>query len=125
MGKIYSIRGATTADCDDAKAITESTVELIAEMKKYIDFSVARAVNIFITTTADITAFYPARAIRESGLLDGCPLFSALEPPISGSLQKCIRVMLTIDTEDENFAPKHIYLKGAAALRPDLSGRNK
>lgn len=121
MGKIYSLRGATTVENDSAEDITERTVELIAEMKKHIDFSVSRAVNLFITTTADVTAFYPARAVRESGLLDGCPLFSALEPPIKNSLEKCIRVMLTIDTDERDFAPKHVYLHGAKALRPDLT----
>ena len=125
MGKIYSVRGATTVESDSVKDITESTTELITEIKKNIDFSRTRAVNLFITTTGDITAFYPARAVRESGLLDGCPLFSALEPPIENSLKKCIRVMLTVDTEEENFAPKHVYLHGAAALRPDLTEDKK
>lgn len=120
MGKIYSVRGATTVDDDSAADITEKTVELIAEMKKHIDFSRTRAVNLFITTTGDITSFYPARAVRESGLLINCPLFSALEPPIKGALAKCIRVMLTIDTEDKDFTAKHVYLHGAKSLRPDL-----
>lgn len=120
MGKIYSVRGATTVECDGVKDITERTVELISEIKKHIDFSRTRAVNLFITTTGDITAFYPARAVRESGLLEGCPLFSALEPPIEKSLEKCIRVMLIVDTADEKFTPQHVYLHGAKALRPDL-----
>lgn len=120
MGKIYSVRGATTIERNEAQNITERTTELIAEMKKHIDFSCTRAVNLFITTTADVTAFYPARAVRESGLLGDCPLFSASEPPIDGALEKCIRVMLTIDTEQKDFLPKHIYLRGARALRPDL-----
>ena len=121
MGKIYSLRGATTVDANTAENITERSVELVAALVEKIDFTCSRAVNLFITTTADLTAFYPARAVRESGLLDGCPLFSALEPSIDGALGKCIRVMLTIETDAADFVPKHVYLRGAAVLRPDLA----
>ena len=48
-------------------------------------------------------------------------LMDALEIDVPGALEKCIRVMLLIDTENK-IDKKHIYLRGAKRLRPDLDG---
>ncbi len=121
--KISAIRGATTAEENSAAAIRESTEELVRIMiaENKIDKSARSAVSCIVSTSADITALYPARVIRESGLLD-CPMFSCLEPDMDGALPFCIRIMLTVsDTKKACADIKHVYLHEAKRLRPDLS----
>ena len=119
MGKVIAIRGATTVNQDTPKEIVQKTTELIAEMvsRNELNDPAARCISVHISTTQDIRSFYPARAVRESGLLDA-PLFSCAEPDIAGALPLCIRVMLTAESNAD--AARHVYLHGAAVLRPDL-----
>ena len=120
---VFAIRGATTIESDRAEEITANTTELMAELIKSnrIDGKNVRCVSVAISSTTDIESFFPARAVRESKLLEGVPLFSCTEPKIKGSLPLCIRVMLTLSVKDEkNFEPQHVYFRGAALLRPDL-----
>ena len=53
---------------------------------------------------------------------DAVPLFDARQLAIEGSLPHCIRVLLLVDTEKGQKDIRHIYLGGAAKLRPDLAG---
>lgn len=125
LNQVLSIRGATTIEENTQEQIESRSVELIAEIinKNGLDdkerFEVA---DCIITTTSDVTAFYPARAIRESGIIDTA-LFSALEPPIENSLKMCIRVMLRVNNYGEKTKPVHVYLHGAKNLRKDLTDK--
>ena len=116
--KIIAIRGATTVDSNVAGQIASKSVELVKAVVKENNLKPHDIISITISSTADITAVYPAKAIRESGLLGDTPLFSCLEPPIDGALPLCIRVMLMCESKSE---AKHIYLHGAKALRPDIA----
>lgn len=119
MGKVIAARGATTVNEDTPKEIMQKTTELIAELvkKNGLNDPDTRCISVLISTTQDIHSFYPARAVRESGLLNA-PLFSCAEPNITGALPLCIRVMITAESNAD--AAHHVYLHGAAALRPDL-----
>ncbi len=118
MDKISVIRGATTVKSDTAGDVSESVKELVSELvaKNGLNEKGRQPIFCIISSTSDITAFYPARAVRESGILN-CPLFSCLEPPIKDSLPMCIRVMIQVSGINEI---KHVYLRGAKVLRPDL-----
>lgn len=117
---IVAVRGATTVVRDCKEEIKSKTKELIERLiaANNLDGQNKQCVSILISTTQDIHSYYPARVIRESRLLEA-PLFSCAEPAIEGALPLCIRIMLTIS--GENFIAKHIYLHGAATLRPDLA----
>ena len=65
--KVYAIRGAITVDENTEEAISSASVSLIKRIKEKNVFD--SAVCILISTTADITAAYPAKAVRESGIL--------------------------------------------------------
>lgn len=114
MSKIVSIRGAITAS-----NLTESIVKASRRLLDKIYFkngiTDADVVNVVISSTNDITAFYPARAVREAG--HNVPLFSCVEPDIDGSLKGCIRMMVTAYSERP---ARNIYLNGARFLRKDL-----
>lgn len=117
---LMAIRGATTIDSDCKEEIIAKTTELFAEIVKrnVIDGEKNRCVSVIIGTTQDIHSYYPARAMRESGILDA-PVFSCAEPEIEGALPLCIRVMLTVECS-AFIEPSHVYLHKAAALRPDI-----
>ena len=109
-----AIRGAITVKENTAEAITAASVSLIGQIAE--KNNITTAVSIIISSTFDITAVYPAKAIREAGLIDA-PLFSCVEPEIDGSLRMCIRVMVLVNAD---IKAKHMYLDGAKVLRPDI-----
>lgn len=123
VNQIFAIRGATTVAENTVEAITERSVELIreiAERNGLADNKNLVAFDIFISTTEDLTAAYPAKAIRESGLISA-PLFSMREPAIEGALPMCIRFMIHVANHGESVEPRHVYLHEATRLRPDLA----
>lgn len=113
---LVSIRGAITVS-NSQDSIVAATRKLFERMCFKNGICDQNIVNVIISTTADITAFYPARAIRESG--HTVPLFSCAEPAIDGALQSCIRIMITAYSEHE---VKNIYIGGARVLRNDICG---
>lgn len=122
VNQVFSIRGATTVDANTVEEITLRSVELMKEIVERNDLNGNNDLQItdyLISTTEDITAFYPARAIRESGVVDA-PIFSMKEPSIDGALPLCIRIMVRVSNEGEKVIPRHVYLRGASALRKDL-----
>lgn len=114
-----AIRGATTVEKDTAEEIKQSVSELLSNIKEANCLVDEDIICIMFSNTADLHSYYPAKAAREAGFISS-PLFSSLEPEINGALEKCIRVMLLAEIET---APKHVYLKGAANLRKDISGK--
>lgn len=125
INQILSIRGATTVKENTVEAITERSVELIKEIVEKNGLRSngdLEATDILISMTADLTAVYPAKAVRESGLLNA-PLFSMQEPVIKGALPMCIRFMIRVANYGEKITPHHVYLHEAAKLRPDLAGK--
>lgn len=117
---LRGIRGATTVERDEPEAILEATRELLATMLEgngIDDFEVIA--SIFFTTTPDLVATFPAEAARELGM-DMVPLICNQEIPVPGRLARVVRVMMQVNTERSQREMRHVYLRGAAALRPDL-----
>lgn len=112
-----AIRGATTVNCDCAEEIKTGVKELLYEIKAQNSLQDEDIICILFSNTTDIRSFYPAKAAREAGFFSA-PLFSALEPEIDGALEKCIRVMVLAESLNP---PKHVYLRGAASLRRDIT----
>ena len=112
-----AIRGAITVGADTADEIKENVKLLLNEIAKQNSLASENVICIMFSSTSDIHSYYPAKAAREVGFFN-CALFSSVEPEIFGSLPLCIRVMVLAETVGD---PKHIYLKGAANLRKDIT----
>jgi len=110
MQKLIAIRGATTIAADTRCNIESSSIELFNEILVRNSLSQEQIVSVQITSTKDITAYYPAAALRKNGC--AAPLFSALEPDIKDSLPLCIRFLFLAYGEK----PVPVYLRGAADL---------
>jgi chorismate mutase len=118
---VRGIRGATTTDANTADGIVVATDRLLRAM---IDANAVKAedvASVFFTTTPDLNAEFPAAAARALGWKK-VPLLCATEIEVPGRVQLCIRVLMLVNTELAQAEIRHIYLEGAARLRPDLSG---
>ncbi len=118
---LRGIRGATTVERDDADEILMATRELLEEMlrvNRIEDYDVIA--SIFFTTTPDLHATFPAEGARALGMTM-VPLLCFQEIPVAGRLPMCIRVMMQVNTTKSQDEVKHVYLKEARTLRPDLS----
>ena len=71
-------------------------------------------------TTADLDAEFPALAARQLGWLN-VALMCGHELDVPGSLRHCIRVLLHWNTDRSADQIVHVYIKGAAKLRSDIS----
>ena len=76
-------------------------------------------ISILFTATGDLTSVFPATASRSVGLGD-VPLICAQELDIAGSVPRCIRVMMHLNTGLGRDELRHVYLEGARGLRDDL-----
>lgn len=123
MNKPYwvrGIRGATTVTADEPELILEATRALLEEMLRanaIEDYDVIA--SIFFTTTPDLNSTFPAEAARGIGMTQ-VPLMCNREIPVPNRLPKAIRIMMQINTQKSQAEIKHIYLREAQRLRPDL-----
>jgi chorismate mutase len=121
--KVRGIRGAITVDANTREEIVAGAKLLLEEMVKRNDVEVDDIASVIITTTEDLNATFPAQAGR---LLEGwehVPLMCAREIPVPGSLTGCIRVMMHVNTEKSAKEIRHVFLRDAVKLRPDLANR--
>ncbi len=109
------IRGATTVETNEARALLAATRELLEQITAVNGLHSDDVLCAFFTATADLDAAYPAQAAREMGWVN-VPLLCAQEMRVKGSLPRCLRVLLFARTSQDIH---HVYLKGARALRPD------
>ena len=112
------VRGATTAEHDSEEAILAATLELLARLVQSNGIEPDMVASVLFTVTPDLTAAFPARAARELGWKH-VPLLDALEIPVPGSLPYCVRVLILWNTDMSQAGIRHVYLRGAASLRPD------
>ncbi|MFD0670409.1 chorismate mutase [Cohnella sp. GCM10027633] len=120
---VRGIRGAITVATNEEKPILDATIELlndIVEVNRIVPEDIA---CVWVTVTQDLDATFPARAIRQMAGWELVPLMCSLEVPVKGSLEKCIRLMVLVNTDASQSDIRHVYLGGARVLRPDLSAK--
>ncbi|WP_268257781.1 MULTISPECIES: (d)CMP kinase [Thermoanaerobacterium] len=111
------MRGAITTE-NTKEAIFHDTISLIDEIFRINKIKSSDVISIFFTATKDIDAAYPAEALRHNGI-SNIPMMCFQEMNVKKSLEKCIRVVVFINCEDDKEV-KHIYMKNAKLLRLDL-----
>ena len=119
---VRAIRGATQLDSDDQEHLLDRTRELIEAVVARNGLVVDDFISIFFTATSDLHSGFPAVAARQIGFAE-VPLMCARELEIDGSLPRAIRLMAHVESDTPKSAIQHVYLHGAAALRPDLATR--
>ncbi len=118
--KTLAIRGATTVNSNNKDEILKESAKLIETIISKNDLNNEDIISMCFTMTKDLDAVYPAVAVREILNISDIPMLNFEEKYIQGSLNKCIRVMMYINTEKTRNDIKHIYLNEAKSLRKDL-----
>ncbi|MCR6545860.1 chorismate mutase [Dehalobacterium formicoaceticum] len=116
---VRGIRGAISVENNAQEAISQATRELIGEIMEKNHLDSKDIASVLFSVTSDLDAQFPARAAREMGW-ENVPMMCTWEMDVPGSIRGIIRVMIHWNTESAQDEIKHIYLKRAAALRPDL-----
>ncbi len=76
---------------------------------------------MFISTTPDISSAFPAKALRELNGFSYVPVMCMKEMDVPNSLERCIRMMVHVNTQRGQMEIKHVYLEGATHLRSDMT----
>ncbi|KGM45707.1 chorismate mutase [Neobacillus niacini] len=117
---IRGVRGAITVDCNSEESILIATEELLRQIIEGNNILPEQVASVFISTTEDLNATFPAKAMRKFAGWTFVPVICMRELPIPNSLQMCVRVMMHVNTAVPQEEVVHVYLKGATVLRPDL-----
>jgi chorismate mutase len=116
---LVAVRGATTVERDTADSVRERTGELLTQMMGRNGISPADIVSIIFTATPDVVSDFPAVAARNMGL-SKVPLLCSQEIPVTGAIERCIRVLMHTYSARSPGEIRHVYLHGARQLRTDL-----
>jgi chorismate mutase len=117
---VRGIRGATTVESNTREAILDATRELLSEIISTNKISTQDVASANFTTTTDLNAEFPAVVARNEFGWTNIALMCGHEMDVPGSLRMCLRIMLIVNSETPQDEVCHVYLRGAAALRPDL-----
>ncbi len=118
--KTRAIRGAITVVNNNWEEIEEATVELLTQIIDVNCLNIDDISHVMFTMTQDLNAGFPAKAARLHLGWDDVPMVCMQEIEVPESLEKCIRVLVVINTKKDRSEINHVYLGEAKKLRPDL-----
>jgi chorismate mutase len=116
------IRGATTVEHNDRDEIVSATTELLQLIVSKNDLQKEDVASAIFSLTGDLDAEFPAIAARMMGWTE-VPLMCTREIPVPGSLGKCVRILLHVNTMRNQAEIQHVYIHGAVNLRPTFSSQ--
>lgn len=113
---LRGIRGAITVKDNTHQEIVAATKQLLTKIISANKLRIEDIASVIFSVTKDLNATFPAVAARELGWND-TPLLCTYEIEVPGSLSKCVRVLLHVNTDKSQKEMKHVYLRGAKNLR--------
>ena len=116
MTKVRAIRGATTADENTKESIVEATIHLLKKIVEENNLDKNEVISAFFTTTKDLNTQFPAVAARKIGWTE-VALMCSHEMFVPDAQEKCIRVMVHVNTDKSSHDMNNVYLKDAVNLR--------
>lgn len=117
---VRAIRGAVQLDADERDHLLASVDELIRAILEQNELDTDDLISMLFTATPDLHSEFPALAARQLGIGD-VPLLCTQELDVDGAMPRVIRVMVHAETDRTKSELRHVYLRGAAALRRDLA----
>lgn len=118
--KVRGVRGATTVTANTPEALYDATRELLTRLVEANGIAIDDIGSVLFSATADLNAAFPAAAARQLGWND-VPLLCFHEMDVPEALPLCLRVLIHWNTDRAPAEVRHLYLRGARALRPDLA----
>ncbi len=120
LPSVRAIRGATTVPHDDPLAIRDAVIELLDRLREENGLSDDEVISAIFTMTSDLTSAFPAVTARAAGW-SHVPLLCTSEVPVPGGMARCLRLLVHAERDWGQHPPRHVYLREATALRPDLA----
>ena len=117
MTTVRGLRGATTADDNTKEAILEATRELLEALVDANDVIADDIAAVTFSTTKDLNAEFPAVAARVDLGWTEVAMMCGHEMDVPGGQDRCIRVMMLVNTDKRPKELKRVYLRDAEALR--------
>lgn len=118
--QVRAIRGATTVEENTAAAMRLAVRELMDELTARNQLHPEHVVSAIFSVTADLDAMFPASVARERPGWDAVALLDVQQMAVQGSLERCIRVIIHLNSPLPQREMIHVYLGRAQHLRPDL-----
>ena len=122
MAKVRGLRGATTADSNTRDDILEATRELLERLVEANDVNTDDIAAVTFSTTKDLNAEFPAVAARVHMGWSDVAIMCGHEMDVPGGQERCIRVLILVNTDKSPQDLEMVYLRDAANLR-SRSGR--
>ena len=122
--RLRGIRGATTVESNTRDEILAATSELLSALIDANDIQPDDVASVLFTTTQELNAEFPAVAARDMGW-SRVALTCTHEMYVPGSLPMCVRILMHVNTPKRQDEVQFVYLRGAKALRPDLTSDEK
>lgn len=117
---VRGIRGAISVELDTPDGIAAAVNELVCALRRENALSDQEVISAIFTVTPDLVSAFPAQAARAAGW-NQVPLICTTEIAVPLGLPRCLRVLLHVERTWNGTLPKHVYLRDAARLRPDLA----
>ena len=116
---VRALRGAVQVDADERELILDGIRELVTEVLDRNGLVPDDLISVIFTATPDLKAEFPAYAARQLGITD-VPFLCATEIDVPGAMPRVLRLLAHVETDRPRAELRHVYLRGAAALRTDL-----
>ena len=116
MSVCRGIRGATVATENTEDAIHNAAKELLSGLIDANQIQEPDVAAAYFTMTPDLNACFPAAAARQLGW-NSTALMGATEVDVPGSLPRCIRVLILLNTDKQPHELVNLYLNGTVVLR--------
>ncbi|MDA0673762.1 MAG: chorismate mutase [Cyanobacteria bacterium] len=118
--RIQAIRGAITVPENTADAIAAAVHELLDMVERVNRLSPEHLISVTFSVTRDLDALFPAAAARQRPGWDAVPLLDVQQMHVPGSLSQCVRLLIHAQLPVLHGEVRHVYLREARSLRPDL-----
>lgn len=117
---VRGVRGATTVENNTFEEVSQAVLEIMAEIEQKNQIDPRDIVSAMFSVTPDLDAVFPAKIARSRPHWEHVPLMDVQHMYVPGDLEKCIRILLQVNTNRSQTQIQHIYLHRAKCLRPDL-----
>jgi len=122
MASVRALRGATTVDRDEAGHVADRVEALLRAVLEGNGIGTDALISVVFSATGDLRTSFPAAAARARiPELADVPLLDVAQLDVDGALPRCIRILAHAELDAPRSAVRHLFLEGAAALRPDLA----
>jgi len=113
------VRGAITVDGDGSDPVGDAVGELLDGIVEANDLALEDVAALVFTLPDELFGTNPAAAARDRGW-SAVPLLMVREHGGDTRIPRCLRALLLWNTTKPQAEVRHVYLRDARVLRPDL-----